>query len=307
MSHEYKDRIARIPPPPPPVPVNVPPVHDDAHIGHARPQSPSLQASDNFNVIYSDYQPKDARPYSNGDGNEDAARELEESVLGPPSKHKGKGKENNKRPPSRALSESSSDLEVPSVARNGHAHKKRKVDRDATDIADELERSVVDEPIGSISAPPTHKLLSDAKGKGRGKGKGKQREQSVESGSAPVRQRKKPGPRKKLDTLPPQTQELLGVPSASASVAGDMTPVGSRPASPALTSVSATLYELDDTIPPLKRAKKIDDAAMMKRVKTLEEAQRKVWMSIARRDVAKVGSADSITIFVALLTREIGV
>ena len=217
-------------------------------------------------------------------------------MLVPTGKHKGKGKENSKRPPSRGLSETSSDLEVPPPARNGHVHKRRKVerDRDGTDAADEFERSVVDE---SVSAPPTHKLLAGAKGRGKGKGK-QQREMSVESGSAPgaaVKQRRKPGPRKKLDALPPATQELLGVPSASASVAGDQTPIGgSRPASPALTSVSATVYELDDEIPPLKRAKKIDDAAMMKRVRTLEEAQRKVWMNIARRDVAKVGYSDAI-------------
>lgn len=284
VSHDYKERIARLPQPH--IPLHYAPVHEEAHLVHVRPQSPSVQQSDGFNIIYSDYQPKDALPFMNGDANEDAARELEDTVFNPPVKHKGKGKQKQKRPPSRGISEMSSDLEIPAGARNGHVNKKRRVDREATDIADELERSVVDE---TISAASVRKPLL-AKGKSRSKGKGKQREDSVESGSVPVKQRRKAGPRRKLDSLVPQGQDLLGVPSASASVAGDQTPSGSRPASPALTSVSATVYELEDVIPPLKKAKKIDDATMMKRVRTLEEAQRKVWMNIARRDVSKVSS-----------------
>jgi DNA helicase INO80 len=51
---------------------------------------------------------------------------------------------------------------------------------------------------------------------------------------------------------------------------------------------SNIVYELDEAVPPLRRAKKVDDVAMLKRVKALEEAQRKVWTNIARRDVAKV-------------------
>jgi DNA helicase INO80 len=69
---------------------------------------------------------------------------------------------------------------------------------------------------------------------------------------------------------------------ASASVA----PGISRPASPA-HSVSV-VYELGDIIPPLRRAKKVDEPAMMKRIRALEESQRKAWTNIARRDVAKV-------------------
>ena len=129
--------------------------------------------------------------------------------------------------------------------------------------------------------------------KGKGKGKQTQREDSVDSISATPKQRKKLGPRKKFDTLPPQTQELLGIAgtgSTSASVAGDVTPSASRPASPALTSISATVYELDEPIPALRKAKKVDDTVMMKRVRNLEEAQRKVWTNIARRDVPKVRS-----------------
>ena len=38
----------------------------------------------------------------------------------------------------------------------------------------------------------------------------------------------------------------------------------------------------------MKRAKKVDDSTMLKRIKALEESQRKVWTNIAKRDVAKV-------------------
>ena len=126
--------------------------------------------------------------------------------------------------------------------------------------------------------------------KTEGRGKGKQREQSADSASATPKGRKKAGPRKKMDSLAPQTQDALGIGSAAPSVSGDVTPAGSRPPSPSLTSISATVYELDEAIPPLKKARKVDDAAMIKRVKNLEEAQRKVWQNIARRDIPKVCS-----------------
>jgi hypothetical protein len=45
---------------------------------------------------------------------------------------------------------------------------------------------------------------------------------------------------------------------------------------------------MDMVIPPLKKAKKVDDTTMLKRIKTLEEAQRKVWKNIARREIPKV-------------------
>ncbi|KAG2753873.1 hypothetical protein P692DRAFT_201890414 [Suillus brevipes Sb2] len=65
----------------------------------------------------------------------------------------------------------------------------------------------------------------------------------------------------------------------------DITPSASRPVSPALTATSV-VYELDEIVPPLKRAKKIDENAMAKRLKNLEEPQKKVWTNIARRDIA---------------------
>lgn len=222
-------------------------------------------------------------------GAEDAARELEESVLGAPESalSKGKGKQAIKRPaPSDIHSDASSDLEVPVASRkdkSGHTSKKRRVEKDAADMADELERSVTGEPSISSSKP----VLS-AKAKGKAK-LGPLREGSPDSISTatPNKPKKKPGPKKKLD-LPEGLGDHLGVGSGPASVSGDVTPSASRAPSPTLTSTSNIVYELEDTIPPLKRAKKVDDSAMLKRVKTLEEQQRKVWTNIARRDVQKV-------------------
>ena len=117
------------------------------------------------------------------------------------------------------------------------------------------------------------------------KGKAKTVDSGAEALSATSKGRKKPGPKRKLDALPPHTQEQLGV--GLSTLSRDQTPTGSRPASPAPGIISA-VYELDEDIPPLKKARKVDDATMMKRVRNLEETQRKVWTNIARRDVGKV-------------------
>ena len=229
-----------------------------------------------------------------GGTNEDAARELEESVLGPSTKSQGKGKakETHKRPASRGGSDDSSEEDIPISQTTAPPKKRRKVANDkAPDITADVERSIALDRASSASTPAQPAAVK-ALASGSGRGRGKQREQSVDSVavsvSATPKQRKKPGPKKKQDVLPPQTQEVLGIGSAAPSVIGDATPVGSRPPSPALTNVSATFYELDEAIPALKKAKKIDDTAMWKRVRSLEEAQKKVWTNIARRDVVKV-------------------
>ena len=251
------------------------------------------------------------RPSTNGA--EDAARELEESLLGPSKSTKGKGKGKEvKRPASRAPSEaSSSDLDIPIAKKASHANKKRKLGLDTGDITADLERSIADDQKSAVSVQdgsqkPTPVL------KGRNKSRGKQiqqREQSMDSISAtPKASRKRPGPRRKMDTFPPQTQEHLGIASATASVTGDVTPVGSRPASPSLTATSATVFYLDEAIPPLKKAKKVDEVTMLKRVKALEEAQRKVWKNIARREVAKViPPATSLRRKLTMLSRSINI
>ncbi|ESK98319.1 snf2 family helicase atpase [Moniliophthora roreri MCA 2997] len=116
------------------------------------------------------------------------------------------------------------------------------------------------------------------------KGKGKGTQLSVDGlSTTPKTSRKRAGPKKK--GLPADLEHEIA--SGPPSIAGDITPSASRPSSPAPINTSV-IHELDETVVPLKRAKKMDDATMLKRVKALEEAQRKVWTNIARRDVAKV-------------------
>lgn len=218
---------------------------------------------------------------------EDAAHELERFVYDDEDhpfedsistaskiKIKGKAKEASKRPVPSPESDSGSELEIPRKGDSGGpAHKKRKIDKDAASVADDFEKSMVDAPL--ILKVPGSKF----------KGKGKQtREPTPESVSTtPKPGRKKAAPRKKLGLAPELEAEITSHPP---SVAGDVTPY-SRPTSPVPT-ISSVVYELDEPIPPLKKAKKVDDASMMKRLKSLEEAQRKVWTNIAKRDVAKV-------------------
>ncbi|KAH7909117.1 SNF2 family N-terminal domain-containing protein [Hygrophoropsis aurantiaca] len=279
LSRHYVSRIARIPlpPPSPPPQINVPSVEDDL-LSTLHP-SPPQELTDSYD------HPDDSNGYAVPEGGargfnpgaEDAARELEESLLGSRVRSH-KRKDVAKRPVDDAPSDESSDLEIPVPSSRRPAAKRRKVDQDATSIADEFERSIGDD------------LSSPAK---KTKGKGKLdvlREPSLDSisASATPKARKKAAPKKKLDALPHDMLDHLGLGSAAGSVAGDVTPSVSRPASPSLTSTSTVVYELDEIVPPLKRAKKVDDAAMAKRLKSLEEAQKKVWTNIARRDVAKV-------------------
>ncbi|KAG0708995.1 SNF2 family DNA-dependent ATPase [Suillus ampliporus] len=263
LSRHYVSRIAQMPLPPPTPPPMPPSVEEELlSTIHATPPPD----------VY-DYGAQNSyEPGSGGFGAEDAARMVEESYLG----RNQKRKDPLKRNADGAVSDESSDLEVP-VSRSKPAAKKRKVDKDSASIADEFERSV-----GGIS--PSKFASSKAKGKGK---QSQLRETSLDSvvPNATPKGRKRGGGGKKL--LPPDTLEGLGIGSAAGSVAGDVTPSASRPVSPALTATSV-VYELDEVVPPLKRAKKVDENAMAKRLKNLEEAQKKVWTNIARRDVAKV-------------------
>ena len=217
-------------------------------------------------------------------GAADAATHLEESVLG----IQTGGKANKKRPAG-DTSDSSSESEMPIAAKP--APKRRRVNKSnhLQDITADLDPSLAGPPADMSSMTSTIPLVIKP-ATGRGRGKGKQREEQADSVSSTPRGRKKLGvPKNKIDILPPQTQEALGLTaSTSMSASRDASPVASRAPSPALTNVSATIYELDDQPPALKRAKRIDDNAMWKRIKTLEEAQRKVWTNIARRDIVKV-------------------
>lgn len=214
---------------------------------------------------------------------EGVAHEFERSMLGDTTalsgtgsghRSRGKGKEIVKRPASGAVSDTSSDFDVP----EGPVSKRRKLEKVPSNGAEDAGRMVG----GHRSSLQT---LSQAQGATKGKGKAKQlqREHSQDSiSTTPKASRKKAAPRRKL------AGDLeLDTGSHPPSVAGDLTPALSRPASPALPA-STVIYDLDEQLPPLKKAKKIDDVAMVKRIKTLEETQRKVWTSIAKKDIAKV-------------------
>lgn len=272
-------RLARIPPPPSPPPI-LPVSVDDDLLSTLHPSPPPDSALFDYAGDSNEYdRPSLCRTFNVGA--EAAARELEESLLG--SRPRSKRKDPLKRPANGAVSDASSDLEVPTsaVRKDKPANKKRKVDHDPSAIADEFERTV-----NEASMSPAKPVKS------KGKGKVSQlREHSVEStatSSLTPRSRKKTAARKRQDGLYPDGVGQSGLGSAAGSVAGDATPSASRPASPALTVTSTVVYELDEVVPPLRRAKKIDDSAMVKRLKSLEEAQRKVWTNIARRDIAKV-------------------
>ncbi|KAF9240898.1 P-loop containing nucleoside triphosphate hydrolase protein [Melanogaster broomeanus] len=252
LSRHYVSRIAQIPPPPSPPPMPLLSVDEDL-LSTLHPSPPPDAAIFDHAGDSTEYN-REPRGRSFNAGAEDAARELEESLLG--SWPKNKRKDPLKRPANGAVSDASSDLEIPTPAarREKPANKKRKVDKDASAIADEFERAV-----DEASASPVKG--SKAKGKGMG---AQLREQSVEStatSSLTPKGRKKAAAKKKLDGL------HLDVSGRHAT--------------------SAVVYELDEVVPPLKRAKKIDDNAMAKRVKSLEEAQKKVWTNIARRDIAE--------------------
>lgn len=271
LQHHYNAMIARIPlPPPSPPPLRRSTFCED-----------DSEMSSSYHENGYDYHNGRRRVGHPMNTSEDAAAELERQILDEPSnfehllRYKGKGKDAGKRRQgSGAASDVSSELEVPHRGeRSGQPHKRRKIDRTAAGIAEDFERSFGDDSV-SLAA-----VLKSSASK-RAKGRAPFKEGSPDSISAtPKPFRKKPYPKRKPD---------FGDDIESASHAeGDVTPAMSRPASPALT-VSSIVYEFDHVIPPLKKAKRLDDAAMLKRVKTLEENQRKVWTNIAKRDVSKV-------------------
>ncbi|KAJ6575249.1 SNF2 family N-terminal domain-containing protein [Mycena capillaripes] len=188
-----------------------------------------------------------------------------------PAQNKGKGKEVPKRVASGVLSDATSDGEAP---KRGRPAKKRKVDGNLIDDAPVM---ITDSFDGGSEWLPTPPLYIPQK-------PGAAVRPLASNGlGVPLKpSRKKPGPKKKGFG----SEIELELTSQAPSIASDITPALSRPPSPTL---AATFYfELDEQIPPLKKAKKVDDGVMVKRLKTLEESQRKVWTNIARREVAKV-------------------
>lgn len=279
LAQYYTDRIAAIPlppPPPPPPPYMIPPMVD-ANTHPAHPRSPSIASVEEYDPY------AEQTPYDPGDEAVDAAQELEDSLLGPSGySSTARNRGHNQQPVSEVTSDDESELDVPPPS-HAPAVKKRRIDK-----------STHQEILLGPEAAAAHGQHLDgqlysasgaAMSPSKLKGKAKTVDSSAEVLSATSKGRKKPGPKRKLDALPPHTQEQLGV--GPSTISRDQTPATSRPASPAPGIISA-VYELDEDIPPLKKARKVDDVTMMKRVRNLEETQRKVWTNIARRDVGKV-------------------
>jgi len=239
-----------MPPPVSPSPPTPPPVQE-VHIPNDTIHTP---AHDDFGATNDTYDDISAQ---------EAAQEFEDAVTAATNKAEAR-----KRTAEQVLSDGSSELETVSKKTKQPAAKKRKMgETGAVDVITSLRASAA----------------------GKKKGKQATREGSIDSASG-VKQTKRRGG-KKLEAGALQNPDLLGVlPSISAG--GDLTPATSGPSSPALTPMSdklnATVFELDEQVPQLKKAKKVDEATMLKRVRALEETQKKVWTTIARRDIPKV-------------------
>jgi DNA helicase INO80 len=208
---------------------------------------------------------------------EDAALEFERAMLqdSPAPNQRKKGGEGKKRPIPGTGSDFDGEMGTMMTVGDapGPSLKRRKLDNGSPSMANGVD--------GLYQETMPLKLSIS---KFKGKGKQIQREQSHDSVSLTPKPRRKPGPKKKIGLGLDLENEQASRP---ASVVGDVTPSVSRPNSP-LPSNTTMIYELDEVMQPMRKAKKVDEMAMLKRIKSLEEAQRKVWTNIARRDVSKV-------------------
>lgn len=135
------------------------------------------------------------------------------------------------------------------------------------------------------------------------KGKGR-REGSVDSVSTTSKgPRKKPTGRKPVYAPVPDTSDLMGLAIASTSAFREVTPAESRPDSP--FGSNNIIFEIGDDPPPMRRAKKVDDGTMAKRIRNLQESQRKVWTNIARREIPKVRGPLFSVIFPHLIISQV--
>ena len=240
-----------MPPPVSPSPPTPPPVQE-VHI----PDDPmNAHVRDEFGVANDTYDDISAQ---------EAAQEFEDAVTAATNRSEAK-----KRSADHVLSDASSELETVSTKTKQPANKKRKTgETGAVDVVTALRASA----------------------SGKKKGKQATREGSTDSTPSAKPPRRRTG-KKKLEAGARQNPDLLSV-APSISAGGDLTPGTSRPSSPAMTPMSdrlnATVFELEEQAPQLKKAKKVDDTTMLKRVRTLEESQKKVWTTIAKRDIPKV-------------------
>jgi hypothetical protein len=194
-----------------------------------------------------------------GDTAEDAARVLEESLLGSTNKRK-------------ASHSDGSDFDVPIRNRNQFSKRRRRDDMD--DITDELERSVADDN----SRTPTPA--------GRGHHKRYKAKLSDELLQPATKRIKKRKPVDEIGFHMNSGQESCSaIPNSFYTVSELETPLPSAPPSP----TPKTVYELFERIPaPKKPAKRVEGTQAMKRVKAVEDIQQKVWLNIARKEIPKV-------------------
>ncbi|KAF9532053.1 SNF2 family N-terminal domain-containing protein [Crepidotus variabilis] len=256
LSHHYSRRIDSIPMAPPTPPTHYPPPFDD-EFETMTANGAKLNGHDQGH----------RNPYDNGA--EDAAMEFEREMM-----------------------------DLPLKTRHGD-NKKRPLATDS-DFGGEVDHHLVKEDVGAPSTkrrklengsavngadePSISLKLSLSKLKGKAKQQREPSQDSVSATTPPKPSRKRTAPKKKTGLgveLEPENS------SRPASVLGDVTPAHSRGTSPVPINTSM-VYELDEVLPPLRKAKKVDDFTLVKRVKTLEESQKKTWTNIARRDVVKV-------------------
>ncbi|KAJ3895043.1 SNF2 family DNA-dependent ATPase [Lentinula edodes] len=264
MSHYYSGKIARLPPQPPSPSPPIPPPHIDeySYPAHPRDYSPHGYDAPYIDEPYQEHEADDPPPIS--------PPQLQAHA-------KPKGKIGEKRPAAQMIADGVDEIGVLSSTTK-HAIKKRKLESGTVDLVADEEQLLDSEVPKLQPIPPSVKLV-----------RGKlvpftPRDTSLDIVPPGKYSRKKPGPKKKVPIAPELVQEMPSVPP---SVAGDVTPIASRAATPAPVH-SGVIFEMDEVIPSLKKAKKMDDSAIQKRVKALEDAQRKVWTTIARRDVVKV-------------------
>lgn len=240
-----------MPPPVSPSPPTPPPIQE-VHIPNHSINAP---VHDDFGVTNHVYDDISAQ---------EAAQEFEDAVTAATNRSEAK-----KRSAEQVLSDASSELDTVSTKTKQPANKKRKTG-------------------GAGAVDVVTALRASAAGKKKGKQATREGSMDSTSGAKPPKRR---NVRRKLETGVLQNRDLLSV-APSLSAGGDLTPGTSRPSSPAMAPtadrLNATVFGLDEPVPQLKKAKKVDDATMLKRVRALEETQKKVWTTIARRDIPKV-------------------
>lgn len=95
----------------------------------------------------------------------------------------------------------------------------------------------------------------------------------------------------------PPSQLLSSRPSPPLSanaLSFDITPMPSAPPSPtllpsSLQGIAPGFWPLNEAIPVMNKPKKLDQGQAAKRVMAIEEAQRRIWLNIARKDIVRVG------------------